>query len=550
MAREQHFVTIIGLSYKFPGMKEVNLGDKILLKKEPSNSVDEDAIHAYLRVGTTLESVGYVGNKPTRETTFTDTKTATEAHSLFGDETEGLVTDIRTMKVGTNPNSKSLVVQLILKGTYREATKMAQDQIINFKLVGPKTLFPKKFELLELVKTGVVQYVELFMREEDQKIVAKFEGSLAGYVNKANQIGLSDYDDIVAAIGNGKNAKITQHVLTDMMGSFTVSESELENEKSHITLKGITTKIVDEGLATQEEMNEKISYMKSNGVTDNQIIGMFGTYRSYAADNVPAGKPDTVFVDSIGLVPDVIGFINAKRNLLFIGDKGCGKNVLIDTMAWLFKRPLSELSMNSGHDNSTLFGGKTIEADETGKTKMGFDLEAPIRAAKFGNLLNIDEINTGLAHMLSGYNSLLDDRRRVTVPGYGLVEADENFLCIATMNIDYQGTFEMNEATADRFVPIIFPPSNNLKEILMEKVLNIVDISIINNCVILFEDIQKLVKDGQISDKAVSIRGFIDACKGVANDVPIRKSLVYNIANRCRDADDRKAIMDAIEDLF
>lgn len=540
VATGKTLITLVGVSGLDPSKGEVRIGDTLYLEKEPSNTSDPSAIRVYLSKGG--EACGYVGNRPS--TAMTGTKRAEEVHHLFEQGIFGVVLYEGSVTFGNGRTSKAFAVELKLEEMKNETVQeeLSMEKTLRFKLIGSLTQYPNKFKLSEELKSGQKPIVRLVVK--DDKIVAEYEDGLAGYVDNKNQGGISDYSDIVSSISeDGVIAKIIEAVATNYIGQFTVNEAELVKGKRIQTLKAICSEIIDKGLATSEEIEERKSYMEQFGVTEKQMIRVFSSYKKYEPDivaRIPL-EPETLYQDTSGILKRTVGYVNARRNLMFEGDKGVGKNVLTETLAWLYKRPLYEFSMNSQHDNNSLLGGKTIESDDEGKTKMGFDLEATIQAAMVGGVLVFDEFNTSLAHAMSIFNSLLDDRRRIQVPGYGLVNADENFFAIAAQNRDYQGTFENNEATADRFVPIIFPKLKTLKEILLAKVPQ-VGLPVINKLETLYKGIKKCVEDGEISDKAITIRGFIDSCLAMEEDIPLKDALIDNVANRCNDLDDREVV--------
>lgn len=538
---QKELITVCGPSSNNPGKQHVQVGDTVYLEKEFGNP-DPYAIRVFLGKGG--DQVGYVAQSPS--TVSQGTISATDVHSYFGNDIFGTVVGETRVtflnRNGTSRTSKAFVVELFIN---QVSGGNSMNKTLKFKLVGARVQYPNKARLIEDMRNGLNPHVKLF--HQDGKIVAEYEGGLAGYVEERNQTGVSDYNEIVVSIVGETIAKITQIVTTNCMGEFTVNEEELAKGTQIRTLQSVCLQLINDGLATREEIDERISYMEKYGVTQKQMLNVFSSYKSYPEEYVGLipNPPETLYEDSSGIVKRTIGYINKQRNLLFEGDKGVGKNVLTETLAWLYKRPLMEFSINSQHDNTALLGGKTIEGDENGNSKMGFDLEVTIKAGQHGCILVFDEFNTGLAHALSVFNSWLDDRRRITVPGYGVVKAHKNFIAIAPQNKDYQGTFENNEATADRFVPIVFPQLNKLKDVLLAKVPH-VGMTVINKCDTLFTSIKKMVTDSQISDKAITIRGFIDACLVLDEDIPLKDALIDNVANRCSDLDDRKKILNAI----
>ncbi|MBP1308661.1 MoxR-like ATPase [Paenibacillus sp. 1182] len=535
-------VTVVGLSSRDPGKHKVVVGDVLFFEKELDNK-DPYAIKAF--TDKERESVGYVANG--RSTVMMNTESAEHVYDSFEKYVWGQVVEITESLFKNGHKSKAFIVCLDIDDFVEGDVSMEQ-HVMKFKLVGAKTQYPKKFDVIDDLKKGKVPFIKIF--PQDDKLVAEYEGGLAGYIDTKKQEGYSVYEDIVAAIPKEQIAKITGFLTTNLIGEFVLNAGELQTVKTAQDFKTVCQKVVEDGLATDEEIQKRIHYMEKCRVPEKAMIRVFESYQHYreeVATLIPEMKsPKVLYQDGDqGIVLDCISYINGDRNLLFEGDRGVGKNVLIETLAWLYRRPLYEFAINSQHDNSSLLGGKTIEADEDGHTKMGFDVEATIQAAVEGGVLNLDEINTGLAHALIIFNSLLDDRRRMYVPGYGNIQAHPNFIVIGSMNREYQGTFDLNEATADRFVPIVFPKMVSLKEVLLAKVPN-VGLSIINKCDQLYSGIKKIVEDGEVSDKALTIRGFVDACIGVEQGLTLQRALITNVAHRCSDTDDRNAILNVI----
>ncbi|TCK01340.1 UNVERIFIED_ORG: dynein-related subfamily AAA family protein [Anoxybacillus amylolyticus] len=415
---------------------------------------------------------------------------------------------------------------------------------VELKIIGSKTAYPNKWAVLEKVKNGERPVVYLFAQEG--KVLAEYDGVLCGVVDEA---GVDQ-----AALKQLLASKTIYGTVTkrERFDFFVEVELKEEEQKSVLgDLEGSLRRVLQEGWLTEEELKERLEYLDRCGVTQKQKEALFASYVSYP-DEVKARipkKPTTLYQDQHGLVKRVIAYLNLKRNLLFEGDRGVGKNVLIETLAWLYHRPLYEVSLNSGQDNYSLLGGKTIEVDENGKTSVGFAKEVLIEAAEMGGIVVLDEFNTSLAHVMSVMNALLDDRRRIQVPGYGLVEAHPNFVAIATQNRNYQGTFETNEATVDRFVPIVFPKLKDIASLIVQKMPN-VSHQTLRYAQVLFEAIQKCVEDGELDEKAMTVRGFLDAVMAIEYmDVSPKEAFMDNVIHRIMDLDERKVAEDILTDM-
>lgn len=524
----------------------VNVGSTVLLSCDIGNAKDPNAIAVYTENG--FDQVGWVGNSPAMVTD--GTKSATDVWEDLerqdGSMVKGKIVANTTVTYNSGRFSDAYVVEFKTKGEF----DMSTIQNFTVKIIGSKSQYPVRFEqVIPDYKNGNVPYLKLVVKGEE--IEAEYNGLPCGHVSKEKENGVSDYDLVLASIGESITAKVSKVAGTKVVAEFSVDEKEVANNVARQTLPSVLKNILDQGISTQEEIDMKAEYLRKVGATEKQILHLFMSYKLYdveVAKLIPQ-KPKTLYQDETGIVKRSVAYINMKRNLMLEGDRGVGKNVMIETLAWLYNRPLFEFSLNSQHDNSSLLGGKTIEVDENGNNVMGFDPEVVVQAGEEGGFLVLDEFNTSIGHVMSLLNSYLDDRRRLSVPGYKVIQADENFIAFGTMNKDYQSTFELNEATSDRFVPIIFPKAKSIKETLMAKCPE-VDLRIITTCDKLYQGILKCVIDGEISDKAVTIRGFIDACLGTEMDLPLKETLIDNVANRCSDLDDRKAVANMVEDIL
>lgn len=538
-------VTVFGFSRQHSGKEKVSVGSLVVLRKDPSNSKDKDAIKVLTE--NEMEQVGWVGNSS--HMVQAGTRSASSVNVLFSDQCLGKIVADTDVQYSNGHVSKAFIVEMQLNVEKGEV-KMEKAQKMVFKLVGSKSQYPIKFErLIPDFNEGKEPYIQLTVKND--QIVAEYDGQLCGYVSKEKDRSISDYEDVLSAVGEKQIAKVTKISGTKIIGEFTVDEQEIVKQKAIMSLNTVVENIISQGLSTKEEMDERIQYLKENEVTEKQMLGLFKTYKKYEDDveKLVPSKPKTLYQDSEGIVKRSIAYVNVRRNLLLEGDRGVGKNIMIETLAWLYKRPLYELSLNSQYDNTSIFGGKIITVDENGNEITEFEPEVVVQAGENGGFLTLDEINTSLGHVMTVLHPSLDDRRRFNVPGYGSFIADDNFLAIATMNKDYQSTFELNEATADRFVPIVFPKAKTIIPTLVAKTPE-VDFSIIQKCDLLYKGILKCVQDGEIGDKAITVRGFIDACMVTQMDIPLKDALMDNVANRCSDLDDRTAIKNMIEDIL
>ena len=151
------------------------------------------------------------------------------------------------------------------------------------------------------------------------------------------------------------------------------------------------------------------------------------------------------------------------ENLLLVGPKATGKNVLAECLAAAFGRPSWDISFYINTDAASLIGTDTFTGGE-----VSFRQGPITKCAKLGGFGILDEINMAKNESLAVLHATLDFRRIIDVPGYDRIDMDEATRFIATMNYGYAGTRELNEALVSRFAVIDMPPINaeNLKKLL------------------------------------------------------------------------------------
>lgn len=571
------YVTLVGISAQAPGKKYVEVGKTVQLEKEPNNEFDTLAV----AIKCQGELAGYVASK--QKAVNTDSYKTIDNQEfqpmLPADTIEGIVVEEVEVQMARRL-SKGFIIEVIIPEEKEEDEN-------EFILVGSRSVNPGRGQLTDDFKKG--QTCIITLKLEGDKVIAMYQGVRCGNVNNPS-------NKLKTYASSGVSAKLERQEKTSFVCSVIENATLDKLKEAEKSCEDLISHIVSSGIDTKKSIDQKLKYMRDNGVSEKTITGVLSTYVVYpehVKGKVPE-KPMTLYQDSgTGIVKKSIAYMVLSRNLLFEGDRGVGKNVLTETLAWVFNRPLYEFSLNSGHDNTSLLGGKTfaeveddsqeeklnfsksflkflrnsislkaknVEEEEaqnfsgvftklttyfSGK-KLTFEKSAIVEAFEYGGIIVFDEFNTSLGHVMSVFNSLLDDRRRITVPGYKTINAHPNFVAIATQNKDYQSTFENNEATIDRFVPIIFPTLRSIEDILFAKVSG-VDARTVKTCQKVFEGMKNAIENGEINERCLTIRGFIDACLGTQQDIPLKEALIDNVANRAQDIDDRKSIRNMID---
>ena len=230
------------------------------------------------------------------------------------------------------------------------------------------------------------------------------------------------------------------------------------------------------------------------------------------------------------------------EHLLLAGPKATGKNVLAEDLAALFGRPVWDVSMYVNVDAAALIGADTLKGGQV------VFREGPVCAcARLGGFGVLDEVNMAKNEALAVLHATLDHRRVIDVPGYERLQLHPATRFIATMNYGYEGTRELNEALASRFLVIAMPiiSEENLCRVLEGRFPTIRK-SWRDQFVKLFYELNDKAEHAEISERAVDLRGLQDAIGLMQLGISIRTALDMGIINKCFDPHEQQLIRDVI----
>ncbi len=230
------------------------------------------------------------------------------------------------------------------------------------------------------------------------------------------------------------------------------------------------------------------------------------------------------------------------ENLLLVGPKATGKNVLAENLAAVFNRPEWDISFYLNTDAASLIGTDTFR---DGKVTLR---HGPIyQCAEMGGFGVLDEINMAKNESLAVLHATLDFRRIIDVPGYERISLHPATRFIATMNYGYAGTRELNEALTSRFLVINMPliSNENLKKLLLVQFPDLKEEYAEQFC-LLFGDIRAKCESGEISTKPLDLRGLIASVRLVRNGLTAAQALDMGIINKSTDDFERQLVSDIV----
>lgn len=238
--------------------------------------------------------------------------------------------------------------------------------------------------------------------------------------------------------------------------------------------------------------------------------------------------------------------ILSGKNLLLVGEKSTGKNVLAENLAKLFQRPLWNVSLHMSIDAAALIGDDSLRDGNV------FFREGPITvASKVGGFAVLDEINMAKNEALAVLHSTLDYRRIIDMPGYDLIKIHPATRFIATMNEGYEGTRDLNEALLSRFVVLKMPAmaESDLKQLIEETYPNLKP-AFLSDLTRLVADMDKKAAANEIPRHAVDIRGLFDALDLVKEGLELNDALAMTLANKLFDPFEEALLTDLFKARF
>lgn len=295
-------------------------------------------------------------------------------------------------------------------------------------------------------------------------------------------------------------------------------------------------------------MTDIIDFLKNEGVSESILNDVRDFRQSYKVSpemekRIPSPRYNYYGTE---IWEEALSTILAGENLLLVGPKATGKNVLAEGLSQAFGRPQWDISLYVNTDAASLIGTDTFKNGEVSLRK------GPIlKCAEEGGFGILDEVNMAKNESLAVLHATLDFRRVIDVPGYDRIELNEATRFIGTMNYGYAGTREINEALASRFMIIQMPviTEENLKKLIASNFPSLKD-EFVAQFAELFSEIRKKCEGGEISTKALDLRGLLSAIHMMENGLGVNAALQLGIVNKCFDSYERQLVDDIITVRF
>lgn len=291
-------------------------------------------------------------------------------------------------------------------------------------------------------------------------------------------------------------------------------------------------------------MDHTLEFLKEQKVQEGLIRDVELFRKEYAVEKTELSRvsePDMLFYGKEVLEMAIAALLEGE-NLLLTGAKATGKNVLAENLAWIFGRPVYNVSFHVNTNSGDLIGTDTFVNNEVQLRKGSI-----YRCAQYGGFGILDEINMAKNDAVSVLHASLDYRRCIDVPGYDKIDMHPASRFIGTMNYGYAGTKELNEALVSRFLVIDMPPQDEdtLRFIFQSKFPGLKEISL-KQWIGLFMDLQLKARNGEITTKALDLRGILGALKSIHRGLSPALAVKMGVVNKSFDVFEKEIIQDVV----
>ena len=295
-------------------------------------------------------------------------------------------------------------------------------------------------------------------------------------------------------------------------------------------------------------MKSLMEFLSQEGVS-SMLLDRVAEYRkTYDVMEIPEETSRRIPQSEVryygtGVWEKAIAALLSGENLLLAGPKATGKNVLAENLAELFGRPLWDVSFHVNVDASYLIGTDTYDG-----TRVTFRPGPVYNCAVYGGFGVLDEINMARNEALAVLHATLDFRHVIDVAGYDRIPVSPAARFIGTMNYGYAGTRDLNEALCSRFAILDMPliGEGDLQRLLQD-VFPTIRPKICQQFVYLFYEIERKAQAAEISERALDLRGLIDAIRLVEKGIRSGDALEMCIVNKTFDAYERRLVTDVIK---
>lgn len=540
----------------------IKVGDHFEMKREPDNEHDKAAVAVYRD----KELVGYIATSA--NTVAFGTLPARSLFKKMGNKKLGEAWVTLESEITVKNKDGRDMLAFVGKSTFIPVIEQKQVEVCDLVVTGSMISEAFRSRALDQIKLAIkdnsemptfyVQYSEARLRNNKKSAFYVVPYPMTEEEGDAKSIGeiLNPPASLKSLLTRDGSVPIVVKGLCDKFGKPLKDEpNKTIAFHGEVSMKGGTSDklkdamldVVRRGKDLFSSVEKKVDYMTKECVPEKVILATLANIQTADPDwegLVP--HPTAVFRQSTssGELTRCLAYRCSGMNLRLVGNKGAGKNTLIETVDWLLNRPQYRIQGNAEMDKMDLLGSPTLKDGN-----MDFQLSDMIKCLMAGGNVVLDEGNTVRPEVADLLHSLTDESRQIQIPGYGLIKRHPYSSLTLTMNEDYMGTTKMNEATVDRFTPIQMDQPVSIAQILTEAVPSASKNDIKTADKIYVQIRQKISggngMDGTLEPDCMTIRGFIDALRS-APLLGLKDALLDNVAAKPQDMYSRAELREVV----
>jgi MoxR-like ATPase len=361
----------------------------------------------------------------------------------------------------------------------------------------------------------------------------------------------SDYEELIKDVEGYVDVSLEFNVVPpepDATGTGASASTSSASEANPGIVMNVATPISNKR-NWKDGYNEILEYLRSEDFPASMIVeiralreSIFDTVQLTSLATEPA-KPDLPYTGPY--IRRAFRHILNGKDLILIGDKGSGKDTLINTIAWVLGLPVYLQPGNANETKESIVGDRSFA-----KGEVFFDLSPFATAVKYGGISNYTEINMIPGQITAVFHPVLDENRQLPTLK-GAIKRHPHHIFLGSMNHgeQYVGVSEMNAALMDRFAVLNLPYTLEFRDLLTRKT-GLTDRNALNFLEEVKKQIDELIATENSGHRSKTIRGYIDAAVhfnkfGVSLDTKV-EAIEDFIVNKTEDRDERFIIRDRL----